>query len=224
VALIIAVVAPTAETEDRIAEKAGAELLLAAVRQHQDFEAGQRSCLAALRNLVCSGTQGSDEHNIAWVLMTFRVQHHRVRQATNTCFVAYLKWLLDDSRAAEKSKLMAATTVQPIVEAISRHLDSAALVEAGIATLSNLATRDGPCNCSRTASALTSCRVPCRHTRSETPCLLPLADFSEEIVSRCNGVQCVIDAMKRHESEVAVQVTGCIALHNFTTSSGVWRH
>ena len=50
-----------------------------------------------------------------------------------------------------------------------------------------------------------------------SPCT---ADFSEQIVTKTSGVACVLDAMKKHDVETAVQVAGCIAIHNFTTSSG----
>ena len=44
-----------ADTEAMIARCGGVEILLSAIRHHKDSEPVQRSCLSALRNLVCCG-------------------------------------------------------------------------------------------------------------------------------------------------------------------------
>jgi len=47
-------------------------------------------------------------------------------------------------------------------------------------------------------------------------------DYSEQIVGIVGGVEAVVTALQGHEGDLAVQVAGCVFVHNITTTSGEW--
>ena len=68
-----------------------------------------------------------------------------------------------------------------------------------------------------------------QHTSSSSLCESGIAtlsnlavreDYSAQIVGIVGGVEAVVSALKAHEGDLAVQVAGCVFVHNITTNSG----